>query len=182
MLIQLVLQHPQALVKIVQSTPGWVWGLLAGLLALGVSQLRDREVSLLRASVMPFAMFGLSAWSMAGAFGSAPHGAMVIALWLAVATFVGGLSSLGDSGARYEAQARTYRVPGSVLPLFLIVGMFLVKWSVGVELALQPAQAHDTAFGIAIAATYGVFNGLFAGRAARLWRLALRTAPAPAIA
>ena len=32
MLLQLLIDHPEALPRIVRSTPAWVWGLLAGLL------------------------------------------------------------------------------------------------------------------------------------------------------
>src|SRR5439155_15157054 len=48
------------LLQIVQHTPVWVWGLLAGLVALGVSQARDREVSLARITILPLVMLALS--------------------------------------------------------------------------------------------------------------------------
>ena len=47
----------------------------------------------------------------------------------------------------------------------------------GVELALQPALARDSGFALQIAELYGVFNGLFAARALRLWKLVQRSAP-----
>ena len=46
------------------------------------------------------------------------------------------------------------------------------------ELALQPPLAHDSTFTLQVATLYGVFNGLLAARAARLWQLA-RQASAP---
>ncbi|TFZ08881.1 DUF6622 family protein [Ramlibacter humi] len=179
MLIQLVTQHPEALPRILQSTPTWVWGLFAGLLALGFSQVRGRTMSLLRVSLVPFVMAGFGAWGMFSAFGNAPHGAMVVGLWIATAAIVAAVVGMGRSHATYDAATRSYAVPGSFMPLLMIAGIFLVKWSVGVELALQPPIAQDTSFGLAIALVYGVFNGLFAGRAARLWRLAFN-APVPA--
>jgi len=45
-----------------------------------------------------------------------------------------------------------------------------------VELALQPALARDSGFALQIAALYGVFNGLFAARSLRLWKLVQRSA------
>ena len=62
------------------------------------------------------------------------------------------------------------------MPLGLILGIFLTKYFVGVELALQPALARDSSFALQIALLYGVFNGLFAARALRLWRLVRRSA------
>ena len=63
------------------------------------------------------------------------------------------------------------------MPLALILGIFLTKYLVVVELALQPALARDSGFALQIAALYGVFNGLFAAPALRLWKLAQRSAP-----
>ena len=62
------------------------------------------------------------------------------------------------------------------MPLVLIVGIFLVKYAVGVELALQPALARDGTFALQIAVLYGLFNGLIVARALRLGRLAQRPA------
>ena len=63
------------------------------------------------------------------------------------------------------------------MPLALILGIFLTKYFVGVELAMQPTLARDGSFALQIAVLYGVFNGLFAARALRLWRLARQNAP-----
>jgi hypothetical protein len=78
------------------------------------------------------------------------------------------------AGSRYDPATRSFRLPGTLVPLFLILGIFLTKYGVGVELAMQPRLAADASFAFGVAAVYGLFNGLFAGRAARLLRLALR--------
>jgi hypothetical protein len=179
MLITLLTQNPSAIVQIVKGTPTWVWGLLAGLVVLGASQLRDRTVSLVRVSIVPVAMTAFSVWGTVSAFGNSHLFGQVLAVWLGVAVAVNAAVAPGRSNATYDAAQRTYRVPGSVMPLLLIAGIFLVKWGVGVELALQPSDIQDTVFALAVAAVYGVFSGLFIGRAARLWRLAFRPAAAP---
>ena len=56
MLLTLVLHQPQMLGTFVRHTPVWVWGLLAALLALGASQLRERTASLARVSALPLGM------------------------------------------------------------------------------------------------------------------------------
>jgi hypothetical protein len=48
------------LAEIVKGTPPWVWVLLAGLIALGAVQLRDREMSRARLLALPLAMVLLS--------------------------------------------------------------------------------------------------------------------------
>ena len=72
MLLQLIAQHPQALAQVVKNTPVWVWGLLAGLTALGLSQLRTRTVGALRTAIIPVAMTCLSLYGMVSAFGASP--------------------------------------------------------------------------------------------------------------
>ncbi|MBG9387732.1 DUF6622 family protein [Caenimonas aquaedulcis] len=182
MLYQLLANHPEAIVQIVKQTPTWVWGLFSGLMVLGVTQLRDRTQSLARVSIMPVAMTVFSAWGMVSAFGNSPHFTGVLAAWIVTAAIVGAVVSLGDSGARYDAATRSYALPGSVVPLLLIAGIFLTKYWVGVELAMQPQLVRDASFALPVATLYGVFNGLFAGRAARLWKLAHRASPMTAAA
>ncbi len=178
MLIQIATHQPQMLLAIVQGTPHWVWGLLAALLGLGLSQALPRQVGLRRALLAPLALAGFSAWGLGSAFAGQPAAA-ALGTWLLV-TAAAAAASLAlrraaPAGVRYDAQAQRFALPGSLAPLALILAIFLVKYIVGVELALQPALAHDSALALQVAALYGALNGVFLARAARLWRLA-RTA------
>jgi hypothetical protein len=181
MLLNLLIQQPQALGQIIQNTPLWVGGLLAGLLWLGGSQLFDRHVSLVRAMVMPVAMTGLSVYGLASAFGGSGQSAAVLSAWAAVAALTGALAlwlqPSPPKGTLYTSGSRRFHVPGSVMPLALILGIFLTKYFVGVELVLQPALARDSGFALQIAVLYGLFNGLFSARSLRLLRLARQNAP-----
>lgn len=180
MLLNLIVHQPQALAQIVQQTPTWVWGLLAALLGLGASQLFDRTAGLRRVLFMPAAMTGFSAYGLASAFASSSQAGAAVGAWLAAAIAAAALAlwfqPKAPAGARYDGAARRFHLPGSAMPLALIVGIFLVKYFVGVELALQPALARDGTFALQIAVLYGLFNGLFAARAFRLWRLVPRPA------
>lgn len=180
MLIQLIAHSPQVVAPIVRNTPTWVWALAASLLVLGLSQLRDRRASLARMSAMPFAMTGFSLWGTFSAFGNSPWAAQALGVWVVAAGLVFALvSSLRARGASYDAATRTYQLPGSVVPLLLIAGIFLVKYVVGVELAMAPQLLRDGQYTLTVAALYGSFTGMFVGRAARLWKLALRPAAIP---
>lgn len=173
MLIQLVTQHPEAIPKILGGTPGWVWGLLGGLVFLGATQVSDRNVSLARIAVMPVAMVGLAVYGMVSAFGSSPNLAGVLATWLALAVVVAGIVSMipVSAATRYDSATRRFDVPGSWLPMALILGIFLVKYIVGVEVAMQPRLASDADYTLAVGAIYGAFNGIFTGRSLRLLKL-----------
>jgi hypothetical protein len=180
MFIQLVAQHPEALGTVLSKTPLWVGGLFAGLLALGLSQVRGRQVSQLRMTIMPLAMTGLSLWGTASAFGRSPLFGYVMLAWAVGALLVGGLIAMSSApaGTRHDASSRSFHIPGSWLPMALILGIFLTKYIVGVDLSMQPGLAHDTPYTLVVGALYGIFSGAFAGRAIRLWRLALRPAGA----
>jgi hypothetical protein len=182
MLIQLVTQHPEAIPRILRSTPSWVWGLLAALLALGFSQARDRTQGLVRMSLTPIGMTAFSTWGVVSAFGASPQFPQVLAVWIAAGVLACALLLRTQAQAEYDAATRTYRLPGSLVPLALIVGIFSVKYVVGVELAMAPRLANDMQYALTTAGLYGAFTGLFVGRAARLWRLALQTPATPAFA
>ena len=174
MLIQLLTQHPEALGSIVKNTPAWVWGLMAALLALGISQMADRELTLRRVIVTPIAMLGLSLYGIFSAFGNGGQLGAAMLTWSITAAVSAALMLRvsAPAGTGYDARSGQFSVPGSVVPLLLILGIFLTKYAVGVELAMQANQARDAAFVLPVAMLYGAFNGIFAGRALRLLRLA----------
>lgn len=178
MLLQLLVNHPQAIVPVLRQTPLWVWGLLAAFVALGISQLRDRTASLVRVSLMPVAMTVFSVSGTYSALGASPHLALIVPAWLIAALLAFALLARGRAhGVQYDPSQRLYHLPGSAVPLLLIVGIFLVKYVVGVDLAMAPQLVQDAPYVLSVAALYGAFTGAFVGRAARLWRLPLRSVP-----
>lgn len=181
MLLQLLAQHPEAIGTVLRSTPTWVWGLFAALVALGLSQVRGRRASLARVSLMPVGMTIFSAWGTLTAFGSSPLLPQLLTAWVAAAAVMFALIAPGRAAASYDAATRTYAIPGSLLPLALIVGIFLVKYVVGVDLAMAPQLLRDASYALPVAGLYGAFTGVFVGRAMRLWKLTLRPATVAAV-
>jgi hypothetical protein len=176
MLLQLIATQPQAIFDILKNTPLWVWGLLTGLLVLGATQLRDRVAGLPRIVILPIAMTAFSLSGMTGTFAAAGQMPWILLAWAATATCVTLLVAAlaPPAGTQWDTTTRRFALPGSVVPMLLILGIFFTRYGVNVELVLQPHLAADAGFAIAISALYGVFNGLFAGRAVRLLRLAFR--------
>ena len=158
-------------IGIVQHTPAWVWGLLAALIGLGLWQTRDREMSLMRVTILPLVLLALSASGVLSAFGHLP---VAMGGW---AAGVGAALALGRQlvavrGARWSSQAGLLHVPGSWLPLALIVALFCVKYVAGVSLAMHPQLATDATFAGLCSLAYGSFSGLFLARALSLRSLA----------
>jgi len=151
--------------QIVSHTPVYVWALLAFLLYRGYLASRDREVSLLKLSVIPVVMLALSLSGMSGsgALGSGVWGVWAVGV-LAGTALVWRLSS-GDIAV--DRAAGTIHQCGSWLPLALMVAIFFTKYTVAVVSAMHPELPHSLPFAIGVTALYGVFNGVFIGRLAR---------------
>jgi hypothetical protein len=162
-------------ITILQNTPTWVWALLAGLVALGLSQAFPRTITLRRAIVMPLAMVGLSLFGVTSVFGGQPLALVVWAAGLAItATLVLNLGAA--RGVSWSAAEQLLKVPGSWWPMVTILGLFITKFAVGVTLAMHPSFAHDAAFATSISLLYGSFSGVFFGRGAAMWKVAHRAA------
>lgn len=157
--------------QIVSHTPVWVWALLIALFALGLKQSRRATLSLKRVIILPVVMTGLSVFGTISAFGTASTGLLV---WALVAIAVGSLvwQQPTPAGTRFDAATDSFNVPGSWLPLALMMGIFVTKYAVGISLAMHLAFVREVAFVMGTCALYGAFSGVFIGRAARLCRLA----------
>lgn len=156
--------------QILANTPPWVWGLLLALLLLGYSQTRERRVGLRRILILPLVMTGLSLQGTLASFGGAP--AVVLAWLVASGVTVGLLARRpAPAAARYDAGTGLFHLPGSWLPMLLILCIFVMKYAVGVTLAMRPELARVVEFSVALAALFGACSGVFVARAWRLWNL-----------
>jgi hypothetical protein len=153
------------------AAPPWVWGLLAALIALGVSQSLPRAVSLRRAAAVPVAMVLLSLYGVATGFASQP---LALAAW--AAGLAGALWAARATGAwpgiRWSAGERRVLVPGSWWPMLLMLAIFGTKFAVGVMLARQVAVAQEPLFAVAVGLAYGGFSGVFLARGLAMWKVA----------
>lgn len=85
-------------------------------------------------------------------------------------------------GTTYDPLSQRFTVPGSPLPLLTIAAIFLLKYGIGVELAMQPALRLEPGFALLLCAGYGALTGFFAARPFALWQLASRDPATPACA
>lgn len=158
-------------ITIVQHTPVWVWGLLAALVALGLSQTRDRQMSPMQVTILPLVMIALS---LSGVFSAFGHFPVALGGWAAgVGAALGfGRQFIVARGAVWSPRGATLHVPGSWLPLVLIVALFSLKYFAGASLALHPELATDAAFAGPMSLAYGSISGLLLARGLALRNLA----------
>jgi hypothetical protein len=159
------------ILALIQHTPHWVWFVLATLIVVGVLQSFPRRRSLRRAVLFPIVMIALSFYGVTSVFPTQPA---ALAAWAAgVGAALAGASAIGAwSGIRWSAPSERLIVPGSWAPLAFMLGIFFLKFGVGVTLATQPELAHDALFATAIGFCYGSFSGVFLSRAVAMWKVA----------
>lgn len=141
------------------------------LLALGYFQSKDRVMKHSRVSILPLAMVALSFYGVFSAFGAAPLG---LVSWIGggTAAVLVGMKLAIPRGVTYSHETRSFTVPGSWLPLALMMAIFFIKYTVGVTLARQlPVVVMPGFIGI-VSLCYGFLSGLFLARALVIWRAA----------
>lgn len=164
------------LLQILKGTPPWVFGLFFGLLALGFLQSRSRDVSAGRLALLPAAFIAFSLYGVVAAFGIAAADLLAWAVGLSAAVMLGRLLKR-PSGARWDASTRSFHVPGSWVPLALMMTVFFARYAFAASIAMHPALARDSVFALAASLAYGLLSGAFLARALGILRLRPAWAP-----
>jgi hypothetical protein len=155
------------ILEIFKRTPTWVWAILAALVVLGAIQLRDRLVKRYTVLIAPaaFLVVGL----MASARGST--GLVVWALSVAMVAIATYVVWRPTGGASYVAEGDQLQMPGSAIPMLLMLSIFVLNYAINVWLAINPALRAESAWQVIPALVLGTLSGVFIGRAATLFRM-----------
>jgi hypothetical protein len=149
---------------ILQQTPHWVWGILAALIVIGFRQKLPRRRSVRSSTSLPLLMAILSLYGVASAFSRQPLAlAQSLRVWGEI---------------RWLPQERSVLMPGSWLPLALLLGLFMIKFAVAVALSTTPSLAVDAGSAGMAGLLYGGFSGLFLARTLAVWRV-VRSSSSP---
>lgn len=162
------------MLDIVTHTPIWVWLLLSFLLYLGVKQSRDRKVPKNRAFIFPIVMFVLSLHGVISSFGGSFDSLLFWGISF-VATLLIGVLIFPPQQARFDESIQCFFIQGSWRPLFLILGIFTIKYTVGVMEGMQSPFLTLSFVVDGLSLLYGLFSGIFAARGLGLWRLSRTT-------
>lgn len=157
------------MLQILSHTPAWVFGLLLGLMVLGLQQTRNRQVKLWLAYLLPVGMVILSLVGVTSNFGVQ---LLTISLWMAGLCSVAlvGYQLLPVKSLRYLTESNRFYIPGSWVPLFVILAIFFTKYVVAVLYALGNPITEQAAFMPVLCVVYGGFSGYFVARALCLVR------------
>ena len=154
-------------IQILKGTPIWVWVILAALIYLCGKQLKARVVKRYSVLIAPvvFLFVGLMA---------AGRGPVGFATWAVSLISVAAVTFFvwqPTGGARYEASGDRLHMPGSAVPMLLMLAIFLLNYVINVVLAINPAYRSQLAWQVGPALILGALSGVFIGRAATLFRM-----------
>lgn len=157
------------MLQILFHTPAWVFGLLVGLIILGLQQTRNRQVKRWLAYLLPVGMVILSLVGVTSNFGVQ---LLTISLWMAglCAVALVGYQLLPVKNLRYFADSDRFYIPGSWVPMCAILAIFFTKYVVAVLYALANPITAQVAFMPVLCIAYGGFSGYFVARALSLVR------------
>jgi hypothetical protein len=159
------------IVQILSHTPIWVYATFFVLLVFGLIQTRTRTVSKLPALLLPAGMLALS---LAGIYSSFGLATIPLAAWgmaIASATVVG-YTFFRDTRIHCTATDGNFFIPGSWVPLVVMMAIFLTKYVYAVMHAYNAEGIATPTFIGALSAVYGLLSGYFASRAVHLIKLA----------
>lgn len=152
------------LTQMISNTPAWVWILLAGLVALGYSQTKNRSVNFKRSLVLPIVMLVLSSNSMLQSFGNQTG---VLIVWLAsliLLSVVVSKSNVTQNSVKYDGVTDRLELQGSWLPMVLIMAIFVGKYAIAVTKHANPSLFEQTFVGVVCALYFSVLSSYFLGR------------------
>jgi len=165
---KLAKERNKLIVEIVKHTPLWAFVLFVFLIILGLQQSKQRTVKKFLLLPLPIGMAFLSYYGVFSSFGLSPVSS---GLWLfalvSVAYFSG--KYFPAKGVEFSAEAGYINIPGSWVPLLLMMAIFFSKYLVAVLSALQPSIVLSAGFMIFCTLLYGAFSGVFVARAMSMW-------------
>lgn len=188
-----------ALTQIATHVPVWVWIVLMALIALGLKQRETQLVSRKRLLVLPAIWLVFGAWGVQKGFGQAGTAGVAMVAWaVGLLTSTAALVASGwpaSTEARTgQAQAssaleatgaqmtsRLYRVPGSWLPMVVMLAIFCARFAVGMALGIRPSLAQDATFAGIASLSFGLLSGFFVGRSLNILRRGGWEQPAQAV-
>ena len=158
------------IVQILSHTPIWVYALFFVLLVFGLMQTRTRKVGKISALLLPVGMIALSLGGINSSFGLTP---IPLAAWgtaIVIATVVG-YAYFRDKRIRYEATDGKFFIPGSWVPLVVMMAIFFAKYAYAVMHASNAEVISTPVFIGALSGVYGLLSGYFSSRALNLIKL-----------
>lgn len=158
----------------IAHTPLWVWPVLGLVVLLGARNLWTRERRIAVMFILPAIMLIVALTNLAT---SSADQTLVIPAF--IFSFLVGIAigwSLAPRAVVVNRTSRTVRVPGSVIPLLIVILIVILRYAMGYVYGRWPELRPDPALALEFGATGALLAGIVWGRVLWLGRLYLRNA------
>ncbi|MBQ0957970.1 hypothetical protein KAK06_03265 [Ideonella sp. 4Y11] len=145
------------------NVPYWVFAILVGLVILGLLQARPSRASRGKVLTMPLVITLVSLSAIVQLFG---WNLAALAAWgLGLSLLVAKRRLISFSAqASFSASQEVFLIPGSWLPLALLMGLFALRFFATGSLVRHPELAEQLSYAALIGLGFGVFAGAFVAR------------------
>lgn len=146
--------------QILMYTPQWVFGLLAGLVVLGLMQVRTRQVPIQAVFIMPVAM---TMMSLIGTLMDLGFTVITMSCWLlgAVSLTLLLVKITSNSSVAYNHTTHKLTLQGSWIPLLVILAIFCTRYALGMSFGMNLAIVHESYFAPFMSFILGSLSGYF---------------------
>jgi hypothetical protein len=154
---------------IILGAPIWVWALLAVLVLRGFKALRSGTAPLAKLAITPVIVAGLG---IAHLVSDPLAGWSAGIAWMtgSLVGILGGIFIASRTRFIVDPIANTVMLPGSPVPLLLMLAIFATKFWLGFEMATLSDASSLGMVALIGAAVSGAVAGMFGGRFITYWR------------
>lgn len=158
---------------ILKSIPSWVVVTFFIYTAYGLAQFRARQVRAFRLVIQPSLIVLLTLASVLT--GTLDH-SLCLLTWLLgmVLAAIVGNSNKTSRGLRYSYQTKLIYIPGSWVPLLLMMLIYATLFMVNDISGEQHMQMNVALFSILVGLVYGLISGVFVARMLSAWQVKRR--------
>jgi len=162
------------------SIPVWVPVVFLALVLLGYRQSFARTVRPTAVAGTALAMWGFSLYGVVAAFGAV---GWALGLWAAGYAGVAFMGTRLIASGSMAVVGSSVRIPGSWVPLALMLGIFTAKFALGMAASVHSPVLQSAGFVAVMSAVLGALSGGFGARAMAVHRVARSAAlPSGAVA
>ncbi|HJO92145.1 MAG TPA: DUF6622 family protein [Victivallales bacterium] len=144
------------MLSILQGTPFWVYLIFILLIKRGISACKENTISIKKVFIAPIVVFILSLHKI-----NIPY----LYIIFFICGLVIGYLIYKKMSIIYNKDTKKIIMPGSIIPLILMIGVFVKSYSIGYLEATSPAMLHTPHIMILTDIVSGLFSGIFIGRA-----------------
>jgi len=149
--------------QILTHTPWWVFVLFFYLLKVGIDATKPRVVSMKKLFILPAVFLAISINSLISSFSIGLLTLAVYATSLAIG-IIGGWALVRNLNLHFDHKHHLVKMPGSFVPLILVLTIFSTKYYLGYLIATHPEIVQKVEFTLFQLAVSGLCTGLFLGR------------------